>query len=90
MRKKVDPLVQAMVVQAKNSATNKATDQVIKLLLAIPVMVLHDDFGFGKVRCERFVDGFFRVYDAYTHKYITLEDLMQTLKDEAGVTISKD
>ena len=90
MRKKVDPLVQAMVVQAKNSATNKATDQVIKLLLAIPVMVLHDDFGFGKVRCERFVDGFFRVYDAYVEERVTIDDLMQTLEDEADVTIRKE
>ncbi len=90
MRKKVDPLVQAMVVQAKNSATNKAIDQVLKLLLAIPVMVLHDDFGFGKVRCERFVDGFFRVYDAYVEERVTIDDLMQTLEDEADVTIRKE
>ena len=50
MHKRVDPLTKAMIQQAKRTAANQATDQVVKLMLALPVYVLHDKWGFGKVR----------------------------------------
>ena len=90
MHKRVDPLTKAMMIQAKKSATNQATDQVIKLMLALPVYVLHDKWGFGRVRCERFADELLKLYDAYQSGYVTIDDLMQVLEDEAGMTISKE
>lgn len=76
MRKRVDPLTKAMVIQAKRSAANQATDHVIKLMLALPVMVLHDQWGFGKVRCERFAEQMLELYDAYSQGYVSIDDLM--------------
>lgn len=90
MHKRVNPLTKAMMIQVKNSAANQATDQVIKLMLALPVYVLHNDWGFGKVRCERFSEQLLKLYDAYQSGYVTIEDLLQVLADEAGVTISKE
>lgn len=89
MRKRVDPLAKAMIQQAKRTAANQATDQVFKLMLALPVYVLHDKWGFGKVRCERFVEQLLELYEAYQRDYVTIEDLMQVLADEAGVTVGK-
>lgn len=76
------------MLQAKRSAANQATDQVFKLMMALPVYVLHNDWGFGKVRCERFAEQMLRVYDDYRTGYVTMDDLMQALHDEAGMTIS--
>lgn len=89
MHKKVDPLAKAMIQQAKRSAANQATDQVVKLMLALPVYVLHDKWGFGRTRCERFVDQVLALYEAYQQDYVTMDDLMQVLADEAGVTIDR-
>ena len=89
MHKRVDPLTKAMIQQAKRTAVNQATDQVVKLMLALPVYVLHDKWGFGKVRCERFANQMLELYDAYQSGYVTIEDLLQVLEDEAGMTISK-
>ena len=36
MHKRVDPLTKAMIQQAKRTAVNQATDQVVKLMLALP------------------------------------------------------
>lgn len=90
MHKRVDPLTKAMMIQVKNSAANQATDQVIKLMLALPVYTLHDKWGFGKVRCERFSEQLLNLYDAYQSGYVTIDDLLQVLEDEAGMTISKE
>lgn len=89
MCKRVDPLTKAMMLQAKRSAANQATDQVIKLMLALPVYVLHNDWGFGQVRCERFMTQVLELYDAYQRDYVTMDDLLQVLADEAGVTIDR-
>lgn len=77
------------MLQAKRSAANQATDQVIKLMLALPVYVLHDKWGFGQVRCERFMTQVLELYEAYQQDYVTIDDLMQVLADEAGVTIDR-
>lgn len=90
MHKRVDPLTKAMIQQAKRTAANQATDQVVKLMLALPVYVLHDKWGFGKVRCERFANELLELYDAYQSGYVTIEDLLQVLENEAGMTISKE
>lgn len=90
MHKRVDPLTKAMIQQAKRTAANQATDQVVKLMLALPVYVLHDKCGWGKVRCERLADQMLELYDAYQSGYVTIEDLLQVLEDEAGVTLRKE
>ena len=60
------------------------------ILLALPVVVLHDQWGFGKMRCERFAAQMLELYDAYSQGYVSIDDLMQVLADEAGLTLSKE
>ena len=96
MSKRVDPLTKAMMIQAKKSATKEASDIAYTLMLAIPALVIHDHFGElmrrevdGKGRVERFVELCIEHYDHFDKGYLTLKDMHQLLKDEAGVTISK-
>lgn len=85
---KVNPITKAMIKQAKQAAVNDATNQVFKLLLSLPVYVLHNDWGFGKTRCERFAEQLLEAYDAYEKGYITLEDLAQVLYEETGMRVT--
>ena len=59
-------------------------------MLGLPVMVLHDKFGFGPVRCERFTDAVLELYDSFEKGYVSLEDIHKTLKEETGITIVSD
>lgn len=68
-----------------NKVTQKATNDVFELLLAIPVSVLHDKFGFGKKRCTEFTEKVLDLFDSYNRGYITIEDLREILWEEAGV-----
>lgn len=58
-------------------------------MLGIPVMVLHDQFGFGRKRLEKFTDATLELYDSFEKDYITLDDLIQTIYEETSVKIEK-
>ena len=55
--------------------------------LYFSIMALRDGFGFGKERLERFTTKFFSHYLAYTHDYVSLEDMHKAIKDETGFEI---
>lgn len=71
----------------KQQATCEAVDTAFFLLLSIPVMVLHDRWGFGRRRLERFSDQVFDLYEDFDSGRVTLYDLRKTLEEETGVKI---
>ena len=87
---------QSELEKIKMDASSQALDIAFKLMLSIPVMVIHDKFGQlmrkdvdGKCREERFSDLCLEIYDCFDKGYITLDDLMKTLEDETGVKLIK-
>ena len=80
---KKEPVVNikaADVQKIKQDASKEAADKAFLLMLGLPVMVLHDKFGFGPVRCERFTDAVLELYDSFEKGYVSLEDIHLTLK----------
>lgn len=73
----------------KKEAAKEAGEIALLLMLSIPVTVLHDKWGFGKVRIERFTDQVLDLYDSFEKDYVTLDDLKQCLLKEAGITIER-
>lgn len=75
----------------KMDVSKQAVNLAFKLMLSIPVMVLHDKYGQlmkkevdGKCREERFLDMCVELYDSFDKGYLTLEDLAETLLEETG------
>lgn len=79
----------ADIQNIKKQATNKAVDTAFTAMLAIPMLVMRDKYGFGKKRLEKFMDEVFEVYNSFNNDYLTLDDMRQALKDEVGFTIKK-
>lgn len=84
------------VTAMKVDATNKAVDLAFFLMLAIPVMVIHDKYPKimkrvedGKPREERFADLCLDLYDSFQKGYVSIEDLQKCLWEEAGVKIER-
>lgn len=74
----------------------EASNKAFFLMLAIPVMVIHDKYPQlmrrdveGKSRAERFADLCIDLYDSFDRGYITLEDFHQCLWEEAGIKIER-
>lgn len=77
------------VQNIKKEATTEAIDKAFLLMLGLPMLVLHDNYGFGKKRCERFIDQVLEMYDAFNKDYLTLDDIHKCLWEEAGVKIER-
>ena len=77
------------VHQMKVEAAKNAAETAFLLMLSIPMSVLHDKHGWGKVRCERFTDQVLELYDSFNKDYVTLDDLEKCLWDEAGIKIER-
>lgn len=84
------------IQQIKENATTQAADTAFFLMLAIPVMVLHDKYGQlmrkevdGKSREERFADMCLDLYDSFNKGYVTLDDLAECLWEEAGIKLER-
>lgn len=80
----------------KKEATTNAADTAFFLMLAIPVMVIHDKYPQlmrrdveGKSRAERFANLCIDLYDSFDKGYVTLDDLADCLWEEAGIKLTK-
>lgn len=71
----------------KQKAVMEASKQAFILMLGIPLIVMRDEFGFGKKRLERFIDRAIDQYDSFDKGYITLDDLINTIFEETGVEV---
>ena len=84
------------IQQIKKQATSNAADTAFFLMLAIPVMVMHDKYPQlmrrevdGKPREERFADLCIDLYDSFNRGYVTLDDLAECLWEEAGIKLER-
>lgn len=86
-KKRVYTLTEDDIARIKQDATNEALNKAYVLMLGIPAMVLRDKSGYGSVHLERFTDGCFDYYDSFQKGYITLQDCIDCLKDECGISV---
>lgn len=84
-RRGMNPALAAMSRKHEEYNLIKATG---KANLIVSLMVLHDKFGFGQKRCERFIDEYRKQLDAYNEGYVeSVKNFEGVLKDEMGIEI---
>ena len=66
-----------------------ATEEAIRVINLIPLMVLKDKFGFGRVRLERYLDHLYDAVDSFNKGYIDLMDVAEMLEKEVGLKIER-
>lgn len=76
------------VTRIKNEAYEEATKAAFLLMLGIPALALRDE-GYGKIRLERFLDHTLEIYKAFSTGVITLDDIRNTLLEEAGFEVEE-
>ena len=86
-KKKVNPrripATQADVDRAKREAVS----QSVTYAWAIMFTALRDKFGWGGVRLRRLWDAINGLSDSIGQGYIKADDLVKTLRDEAGIVL---
>lgn len=65
-----------------NTMKDQAVNQAIQVTNLLPLLVLHDEFGFGKKRLERYLGAFNKQLEMYNEGRFDLIDVIETLNDE--------
>ncbi len=59
-----------------------------KANMIISLMVLHDKFGYGEKRLNKFIDEYQKQLDAYNSGYVeSVKDFTDVLKEECGIEL---
>lgn len=60
-----------------------------KANMIISLMVLHDKFGYGEKRLNKFIDEHQKQLDAYNSGYVeSVKDFTTVLKEECGIELN--
>lgn len=62
-------------------------ERASQLSMAVPIMVLRDEFGFGEKRIDKFIAAYIELYDSISEGYLDLKDIIKTINEETGVKI---
>lgn len=68
-----------------NTACEAIKVRTVDTVSILSVAVLHDYFGFGKTRCERFMEGFNTGADYLMKDMATWDDYIKSIKEEIGL-----
>lgn len=89
-------IVKEEVSKRRDEYEREIVDKTYRMLLAIPAFVINDKFSSlirldvdGKGRVERFIEACDKTYDAYIKGYISLEDIISTIKEDTGYEYTK-
>lgn len=77
------------IEKMKNDATMEASKRALLMVMAVPLVALRDEFGFGEKRLERYMGKFLNIWECYEEDYVSLEDLMTIIETETGLQVKK-
>ena len=77
----------ALATKDLDKATEKMKELCYKTILIASLSVLHDRFGFGQIRCQRFVDGFAKLTAYLDHGWLYWYDLIEELRQQLDLRI---
>jgi hypothetical protein len=84
-RPKTYVLTEDQIEKIKHDAVDEATYKAFLMFLSIPVMVLHDKFGFGKFRLGKLMDYCLIWYEAVLKDEVRLMELVKIAENECGI-----
>lgn len=80
-------LTQDQIDQMKHEAMLAATRRAFLLFMAIPVMVLHDKFGFGAIRLGRFMHYALIWYKSVHDNETEILEIVKVAEEECGIRV---
>lgn len=80
--------------QLKKEISVDATETAFEYMMCIPLMILHDHYGNlnrkevdGMCREERFFELCLDQFESFSRKYVSLQDMAHTVKEETGFDV---
>lgn len=90
-------LNRSQIQQMKEDCMKDAIDYAFRMMIGVPILVLHDKFAQlmkrevnGKSREERFLELMLAKYEEVEGDYTTLEAILEVIEEECGLKIMKE
>lgn len=83
------PKVYTLTQDQIDGMERKAVEKAFKMFMSIPVMVLHDKFGFGNIRLDRFMHYALMWVQSVQDGDTSLTEIMKIAEDESGVKVTE-
>lgn len=74
--------------QTCDEAINRIKDHTVDTMMVLCTATLHDEFGFGQKRVQRFLDRFDLKTSCLVEGYVTWQELIDNIKEELDITLS--
>ena len=72
-----------------DKATVKIKEQLLDTVTVLAVATLHDEFGYGEKRLNKFIDEYQKQLEAYNSGYVEhVSDFTTVLKEECGIELN--
>lgn len=75
--------------EVRTAVENKVIPKVQSSCLAATALVLHDKFGFGKQRLNKYIEEVFNIFESIYLNYTDFEDIKKCVYDELGIDFEK-
>lgn len=69
-------------------ASQKMKEMTCDTIMCLAVLTLHDEFGYSKKRCERFMQRFNLKADCLVDDMCSWQDIIDTVKEELGIEMT--
>lgn len=66
------------------------SDAIMNISMFVPIYVMHEYYGWGRIRLEKLIDLLMRTVQALCKGEVKFETLMECIKDETGIEYSFD
>lgn len=70
-----------------NKASEKIKEMTLDTFTILRIAVLHDEFGFGEKRCQKFMDRMILKADCIIEALATWEDYINAIKEELNLKL---
>ena len=82
--------IDALIERAKHEAVEIAIPKTFQMFMCIPATVLHDKFGFGQVRMDRFMHYVMMWYESLQNGEVTMAEIRKMAEEATGVKVILD
>ena len=88
-KKLTDKDIKAMEENIKIKTSKDVIDFTVTNYMACVALCLHDKLGFGHNRACRFMRDVDNLFDSINKDYLSLDDVLKTVKEEIGITFER-
>lgn len=79
-----------MTAKELDKLTQKMTNNAVEIVNLIPLLILRDKFGFGKVRLSRYLEYYNEAIEDFNNDRFDLKDIEKMLLEEVKIGIWRD